>query len=78
MKETKLRIWRVVPTNEIGVQAPYFYVETTNLTREKAEIQARKLANQHSGLSRFENWNLKTEKSSFRKDQFGRYFKYHQ
>jgi len=78
MKKTKLRIWRVVPTNQIGVQAPYFFVETTNLTREKAEIQARIDASKRTGLSRYESWNLTIEKFHCRKDGFGRYFKYHQ
>ena len=74
MMKAKLRIWRVVPTNQIGVQAPTFFVETTNLTREKAEIQARIEATKRTGLS----WNLIIEKFNCRKDEFGRYWKYHQ
>ena len=35
--ENKLRIWRVVPTSKTGVQAPSYFVETTEYVREKAE-----------------------------------------
>ena len=39
----KLRIWRVVPVYN-GVQAPTFFVETTEEGREKAEESAIKQA----------------------------------
>lgn len=75
---SKLRIWRVVPISQAGVQAPMFFVETTEFKREKALIQAELEASKRSGLSRFSSWNLTIEKFNRRKDQFGRYLKYHQ
>ena len=76
---SNLRIWRVVPTSKTGVQAPYFFVETQELKREKAEINAIKIANERcSALTRFDEWECILHKVSKRKDNFGRYFKYHQ
>jgi len=51
----KLRIWRVVPVR-YGVQAPTFFVETTEDGREKAEESAMRQARLKSGLSRFKEW----------------------
>ena len=73
----KLRIWRVVPVSN-GVQAPTFFVETTEEGREKAEVSAVKQARQRSGLGSFENWNFNTTKMEVRVDRFGRYVKHHQ
>lgn len=73
-----LRIWRVVPTSKTGVQAPYFYVETQEEKLNKAEISAIKVSKERSSLSRFSEWEFKIEKTSLRKDSFGRYIKYHQ
>jgi len=75
---SKLRIWRVVPTNQIGVQAPALLVESTHGVFEKAEKEAIQLAKELSGLSRFDNWNFVPTKLSVRKDNFGRYWNYHQ
>jgi hypothetical protein len=74
----KLRIWRVVPTSKTGVQAPTFFVETTEEGREKAEVSATKQARQRSGLGSFENWNFNITKMEVRVDRFGRYVKHHQ
>lgn len=76
--ETKLRIWRVVPTSETGAKAPYFFVETEEFKLEKAEIKAEKLAKKICRLSKFDNWNLSFIKLEVRKDVFGRYWEYHQ
>ena len=73
-----LRIWRVVPTSKTGVQAPTFFVETTEEGREKAEQSANKQARQRSGLGAFENWNFNTTKMEVRVDKFGKYVKHHQ
>lgn len=73
----KLRIWRVVPVYN-GVQAPTFFVETTEEVREKAEVSAVKQARVKSGLGKFDNWNFRLEKLSVRVDKFGRYIKHHQ
>ena len=74
----KLRIWRVVPTSKTGVQAPTFFVETTEEGREKAEESAMRQARLKSGLSRFKEWKFRLEKLSVRVDKFGRYVKHHQ
>jgi len=74
----KLRIWRVVPTSKTGVQAPTFFVETTEEGREKAEESAIKQARIKSGLGKFKQWNFRLEKLSVRVDKFGRYVKHHQ
>jgi hypothetical protein len=74
----KLRIWRVVPTSKTGVQAPTFFVETTEEGREKAEQSAIKQARQRSGLGVFQNWNFNLTKMEVRVDRFGRYVKHHQ
>jgi hypothetical protein len=73
----KLRIWRVVPVRN-GVQAPTFFVETTEEGRDKAEQSAMKQAKARSGLSKFDCWNFQLIKTSLRIDKFGRYVKYHQ
>ena len=73
----KLRIWRVVPVYN-GVQAPTFFVETTEDGREKAEESAIKQAKLKSGLSKFKEWKFRLEKLSVRVDKFGRYIKHHQ
>jgi hypothetical protein len=73
-----LRIWRVVPTSKTGVQAPTFFVETTEEGREKAEQSAIKQARQRSGLGVFQNWNFNLTKMEVRVDRFGRYVKHHQ
>lgn len=74
----KLRIWRVVPTNTFGVQAPTYFVETQDNVLEKAEKSAISLAKQKSALSKFDTWNFRVLKQSVRKDEFGRYIPYHQ
>ena len=74
----KLRIWRVVPTSKAGVQAPTFFVETTEEGRDKAEQSALKQARQRSGLSKFDCWKFNLIKTELRIDKFGRYVKYHQ
>ncbi len=74
----KLRIWRVVPTSKTGVQAPTFFVETTEEGREKAEVIATKLAKQKSALGLYDCWFFKLTKMTVKVDKFGRYIKYHQ
>ena len=73
----KLRIWRVVPVRN-GVQAPYFFVETTEVSRQKAEASAEKQAREKSGLGRFESWKFRLEKLEVRVDRNGKYRPYHQ
>lgn len=75
---SRLRIWRVVPTSETGSQAPTFFVETQDDVLEKAERVALKMAKELSALSKFDNWTFQLTKISKRKDEFGRYFTYHQ
>lgn len=75
---SKLRIWRVVPTCKTGVQAPSFFVESTEDDLKKAEEEAKKHAKIKTRLSYFENWNMQVEKCRMRKDEYGRYWKYHQ
>lgn len=74
----KLRIWRVVPTSKTGVQAPLFFVETTEESREKSELSAMKIARAKSPLGKYPEWDFKLTKMIVRKDQFGRYIKHHQ
>jgi hypothetical protein len=76
--ETKLRIWRVVPTDKIGVQAPTYFVETQEVKLEKAEVEAMRLAKSKSALSKFDGWKFNLTKEEKRKDRFGRYIRYHQ
>ena len=76
--ETQIRIWRVEPTCQTGVQAPTFYVETTEKDRSKAEVSALKQAQQKTRLSNFSNWNLNLTRMNLRIDRFGRYIKHHQ
>jgi hypothetical protein len=77
--KNKLRIWRVVPTSKTGVQAPYFFVETTEEKLEKAESSALKMAEEMAkSLTRFDHWEIRMTKESLRKDEFGRYYRYHQ
>ncbi len=73
-----LRIWRVVPTSKAGVQAPLFFVETTEKSREKSELEAMKIVRTKSTLGRFPEWDFKLTKMIVRKDKFGRYIKHHQ
>ena len=73
----KLRIWRVVPVCN-GVQAPTFFVETTEEGREKAETSALKQAKEKSRLGSFDCWKFQLIKTSLRLDRFGRYVQYHQ
>lgn len=73
-----LRIWRVVPTCKTGEQAPYFFVETTEENREKAEKSARSQANVKSRLSGFSNWEMVLTKTALRKRKSGKYSKFHQ
>lgn len=58
----KARLWRVDVTNTLGYQAPSFYVESSNpgtQTREKAEVDAIKLAKGITALSRYpESWKV--------------------
>jgi hypothetical protein len=74
---TNLRIWRVVPTSKTGVQAPTFFVETTEEGREKAEKQAISLAKQRSALSTFDCWNFNVTKMAVRVKN-GKYIPHHQ
>ena len=76
--ETQIRIWRVVPTSKTGVQAPTYFVETTEKDRSKAEVSALKMAQQKTRLSNFNNWNLSLTRMNLRIDKFGRYIKHHQ
>lgn len=73
-----LRIWRVVPTSKTGVQAPTFFVETTEKGREKANLEAMKIARAKSKLGDYSNWDFILTKLNVRKDKFGRYIEYHQ
>lgn len=58
----KSRLWRVDVTNILGYQAPSFYVESSNpgtQTREKAEMDAIKLAKDNTALSRYpKTWKI--------------------
>jgi len=74
----KLRIWRVVPTSKTGVQAPTYFVETTEYVREKAEKEALSKAKQASALSKFDCWYFNLSKMKVRVDKHGRYIKHHQ
>ena len=74
----KLRIWRVVPTSKTGAEAPYFFVETQEVKLEKAEVQAKRLADEACVLSKFDNWFTSVTKIRVRKDKFGRYWTNHQ
>lgn len=76
--ETQIRIWRVVPTSKTGVQAPTFFVETTEKDRLKAEASALKQAQEKTRLSNFNCWKLNLTKQNVRIDKFGRYIKHHQ
>ena len=75
---SNLRIWRVVPTCKTGVQAPSFFVESTEDELKKAQEEAEKLARMKTRLSAFPDWTFQLEKVRARKDEYGRYFKYHQ
>jgi len=63
MMNFTLRLWRVDITSKAGYQAPSFFIETSarsSWTREKAELEAIKLAKEKSGLGRFpKTWNFK-------------------
>ena len=73
-----LRIWRVVPTSKTGVQAPTFFVETTENGREEAVVSANRQARQRSGLGKFNNWYFELTKMNVRVDKHGRYIRHHQ
>jgi len=75
---SRLRIWRVEPTSDTGIQAPTYFVETQDNVLEKAEKSAIELAKQKSVLSKFDTWNFRVIKQSVRKDEFGRYIRHHQ
>lgn len=75
--QSNTRIWRVVPVKN-GVQAPYFFVETTENVLEKAKTQVLKKAKEKSPLLSYGEWNIDIIKTSYRKDFYGRYWKYHQ
>lgn len=75
---TKLRIWRVVPTSKTGAKAPYFFVETEKFELEDAVKEANLLVKQNCTLSRFEEWSFPLVKLRVRRDVLGRYWKYHQ
>lgn len=55
---TKCRLWRVELTHEMGYQAPYLLVETTEHLKYKAEMQALELAKEQTRLSDFDCWTL--------------------
>ena len=74
----KLRIWRVVPTSKTGVQAPTFFVETTENGREEAVASANRQARQRLGLGKFNNWYFELTKMNVRVDRHGRYIRHHQ
>ena len=76
--DKQTRVWRVVPTSMSGVQAPTYFVETTDKDRSKAEANALKLAQVKTRLSNFSNWDLILERCNVRVDKFGRYIKHHQ
>ena len=77
--KNKLRIWRVVPTSKTGVQAPYFFVETTEEKLEKAETLALEIAKEKAkSLLRFDHWGIRMNKENVRKDDNGKYLPYHQ
>lgn len=76
--KAKTRIWRVVPTSKTGVQAPSFFVESTKDELIKAKEEAIKLAQSHSRLGNYDDWEMVIEKLEKRKDEYGRYWKYHQ
>jgi hypothetical protein len=73
-----LRIWRVVPTSKTGVQAPTFFVETTENGREEAVKSANSQARQRSGLGKFNHWNFELTKMNVRVDRHGKYIRHHQ
>lgn len=58
----KIRLWRVDVTNTLGYQAPSFYVESSSSekhTREKAEVDAIRLAKEKTALSRYpKTWKI--------------------
>ena len=74
----KLRIWRVVPTSKTGVQAPTFFVETTENGQEEAVASANRQARQRSGLGKFNNWYFELTKMNVRVDKHGKYIRHHQ
>ena len=77
--DKQLRIWRVVPTSKTGLQAPYFFVETSEKNHDKALITCEKIANEKCCLFKYENeWKPTIIRMSVRKDDFGRYWNYHQ
>jgi len=73
----KTRIWRATPVQGT-VKAPSFFVESTENGLEDAKEEALKIASTRTRLSHFESWNIDVEKCRMRKDEYGRYWKYHQ
>lgn len=74
---SKLRIWRATPV--LGtVKAPSFFVESTEDDLTNARLEADKLARLKTRLSEFKNCKIQLEKIKARKDEYGRYWKYHQ
>ena len=59
---SKLRKWRVVPISKAGVQAPAYFVVSTELSLKDARKEAMELAMNRSGLSRFTCWTFNIEK----------------
>jgi len=55
---TKRRLWRVDFTHQMGYQAPYLMIETTQELKYKAELQALELAEERSRLADFDCWTL--------------------
>ena len=77
--DKQLRIWRVVPTSKTGNKAPYFFVETTDKVQEKALLTCERIANEKCSLFKYETyWKPNITRMSVRKDDFGRYWNYHQ
>ena len=73
----KTRIWRATPVQGT-VKAPSFFVESTENGLEDAKEEALKIASTRTRLSHFESWNIDVEKCRMRKDEYGRYWQYHQ
>ena len=74
---SKTRIWRATPVQG-AAKAPSFFVETTENVLEKAKEAALKQASTMTPLSHLKGWTIQLEKCRMRKDEYGRYWKYHQ
>lgn len=73
----KTRIWRATPVQG-AAKAPSFFVESTEKGLDDAKEEALQIASTRTRLSRFPKWNIQLEKCRIRKDEYGRYWKYHQ